>query len=358
MTVSFSTRSARMASQAMPHGRGQSALGPRGATRGIFRAASSPQADRAASRRPPIHSGGTRYRAAWISITAPPARPAGHDAGPKDFAAWRIAAPATIPPSMARFEPISIRPLAAESRWWGTSSGMIPYLAGPNRAACTPSRPRITSAQRTPFRPGDQHRDAREHQRQLEDLGADDERPLADAVGQHARRHRDQQHRDDQDDLGDRRMLLTHLGGGGRGDRQEDHDLLPGVVVERAQELGHEQPAHRMLRPDADHGPDSRPALPIPIDIHWNPPLATRRRCRSRLPGRTDVPPTLSCPDRRKSSHDGREWTVVPGDGRETFGHARLAGSAPDMGRGRRDRRGAGFVLRAGMIDDRGAGFL
>ena len=255
----------------------------RAATRGIVSAASSPQTESAGEQE------------AAHPEPDEPAWPRQPRRVPRPH--WRITAPATIPLRIARFEPISSTPLAAESRSWGTSSGMIPYLAGPNSAAWTPSRPRITSAAGR-LRPGDQHRDARQHQRQLEDLGADDDRPLAEPVGQHARRHRDEHQRDHQDDLGDRRVLLPLLRARGRGDRQQDHDLLPGIVVERPEELGHEQPAHRMLqRPAAEEpgrgcpvrrirhsGPGPDPRQPVDPRRYPRQPSLSPRCCRSRPP--------------------------------------------------------------------------
>ena len=52
-----------------------------------------------------------------------------------DGATEQVRVEANVPPRIARFAPISSRPLALEICSWATSSGMIPYFAGPNRAA-------------------------------------------------------------------------------------------------------------------------------------------------------------------------------------------------------------------------------
>ena len=82
-----------------------------------------------------------------------------------------------------------------------------------------------------------QDRRPQQHQHQLVHLHAHQDRPLADAIGQDARRQRDDHQGDHQDDLGDGRASLPLDLGGGRGDRQEDHQLLPGIVVECREEL-------------------------------------------------------------------------------------------------------------------------
>ncbi len=96
---------------------------------------------------------------------------------------------------------------------------------------------------------------AGDHQRQFQHFHRQNHATLAETIGQHSRRQREEEHLHQKDGL--------HQGGHGlrprllRGpirvehgfDRQHDDDLLPGVVVERAEELRHEQAAHRMRGP-------------------------------------------------------------------------------------------------------------
>ena len=92
MTVSRSTPIGADGLPPEPKGRARPPSDRAGGTHGIMSAASRPQAESPASSRPPV-SGAPSWRAAW-----------------------RITAPATIPLRIARFEPISSSPLAADSR--------------------------------------------------------------------------------------------------------------------------------------------------------------------------------------------------------------------------------------------------
>ena len=125
-----------------------------------------------------------------------------------------------------------------ESRSCGKISGRMPYFAGLNRAACTPSRPRTVKAEvrrpggwRVPQVPAS-------IEQEFQNLHGEDNGPLADPVCEEPGGERDEHQRHHQDDLREGRVPLR----GGlvrpRPDRQKHDDGLPGVIIERTGSTG------------------------------------------------------------------------------------------------------------------------
>ena len=95
-----------------------------GLTRGIASAAMKPIPEKPVSTRPQI-----QVESPAVSSSHPP-----------------VAVPAMI----ARKAHISMTPLPADSRSWGSSSGRMPYFAGLRMALCAPIRPRTINGRMYP----------------------------------------------------------------------------------------------------------------------------------------------------------------------------------------------------------------